>query len=192
MLGDVSVSQPTASKSASPTSNCFSLVLVIASRAAYRRGAAGPVLRWSLSRLHSPVTLLDPPYERTRTYPRRPLVDSAGWGLRTMQATEYFNVGRWANFGRRPDPPHLLPLPPLPHQHRRPKWRGDDGQSIKTLDRSHYEFRLILHRRLITHTHTRCHAGRTPSRWTLPAIHIHLQARAYITFSGKDGFGRGR
>ena len=98
-----------------------------------------------------------------------------------MQATEYFNVGRWANFGRRPDPP-------LPHQHRgRPKWCRDDGQSIKTFDRSHYEFRLILHRRLITHTHTHTHShswkvGRVSS---VPPIHIHLQGRAHTSHSWK-------
>ena len=71
---------------------------------------------------------------------------------------------------------------PLPHHHRRPKWCRDDGQSIKTFDRSHYEFRLILHRRLITHMHT--------SPGTSP-IHIHLHARAYA-FRGKGPWHGGR
>ena len=87
-----------------------------------------------------------------------------------MQATEYFNVGRWANFGRR-----RTPLPPS----HRPKWGRDDGQSIKTFDRSHYEFRLILHRRLITHTHDAW-------SWNFgAAVDTYSFTRAHISHSGK-------
>ena len=75
------------------------------------------------------------------------------------------------------------PPPPLPHL-RRPKWCRDDGQSIKTVDRSHHEFRLILHRRLITHTRrVAWERGRRRRRY----IFIYKQASARIYhIPGKD------
>ena len=60
-------------------------------------------------------------------------------------------------------------LPPPP--------KVDDGQSIKTFDRSHYEFRLILHRRLITR-------ARYIFIPLLPAPPLPTHPRAYV-MSGK-------